>query len=427
MTDLITTWSRPRGSALTTRPVRSDIDRGHFQSSLHGSAPRASIASAHPAVPSLCTERFVGDLNPEAVIREDERTGNPLRNRIGLWISSPVTQDAGGGRKRRHGNSTDTLPTRASLPSLDSRDVAPILQQRYVSASQASKGLPATTRDALTTIYFSTVNRIVPLLDEHEFMSAQTEGTSSTFLERAVCLVSANDRAAAPHLLLIENAEVMGTRQFCSELYRGLAAAMDAELEPDRLTRIRVRALMSLHCEGYEGAEAASLNLCHAIHQAQTIGLHLDRPGRKPADPVVQLFWCLWTLDKVHASIGGRPVLLADRDIGIEKPNIHAQRLPGAFGVWLAISDLLATVISFYRPSASNTSGWEEGFPAFEDIVGEATKEVLDFATLGSSRFFNIDPNGLSTTCAHCTDNLHIQDSWSYTIIALPSCPVGKR
>lgn len=393
MTDLITTSSRPRESALTTRPASSD---DHFQSGSHGSAARASIASAHPALPSLCTERFVGDLNPEAVIRErlDERTGNPLRDRIGLWISSSssVTQDAGGGRKRRHGNSTGTLPTtRASPSSLDSRDVAPILQQRYVSASQACKRLPATTCDTLTAIYFSTVNRIVPLLDEHEFMSAQTEGISSAFLERAVCLVSAKDRAAAPQLRLIENGDVMDTRQFCSELYKGLVAAMDAELEPDRLTRIRIRALMSLHCEGYEGAEAASLHLCQAIHQAQTIGLHLDRPGRKPADPLVQLFWCLWTLDKVHASISGRPVLLADRDIGIEKPNTHAQRLPGPFGVWLAISDLLATVISFYRPSASNTSGWEEGFPAFEDIVGGTTQGDLDFSTLGSSRFFNMD------------------------------------
>jgi hypothetical protein len=57
-----------------------------------------------------------------------------------------------------------------------------------------------------------------------------------------------------------------------------------------------------------------------------------------------------------------------------------------AFRVWFAVSELLATVISFYRPSAGVTSGWEEGFPAFEDIVGEAGRgEDLDFATLGLS------------------------------------------
>jgi hypothetical protein len=85
----------------------------------------------------------------------------------------------------------------------------------------------------------------------------------------------------------------------------------------------------------------------------------------------------------MHASIGGRPVLLADRDIGVVKPDVNAQRSRGAFEVWLAVSDLLATVISYYRPSADPSSGWEEGFPAFEDIVGEDAQEDLDYATLG--------------------------------------------
>lgn len=323
----------------------------------------------------------MGDLNPEAVIRErlDESTSNPLRDRIGLWISSPTTHNAGES-ERRQAAGTGPLSTMPSQATLDTQTIASVLHQRYASAMQACTRLPETTRKPLTAMYFSKVNRIVPLLDNEGFPAAQAEGSASAFLERAICLVAAKDRAATPHLRLGEDGPIMTPRQFCSDIYRGLVAAMDAELEPDRLTRIRVLALMSLHCEGYEGAEAASLHLCQAIHQAQTVGLHLDRPGRTSADPLVQLFWCLWTLDKMHASIGGRPVLLADRDIGTEKPNVNGQ---GAFGVWLAVSDLLATVISFYRPSAGITSGWEEGFPAFEDIVGEDSHEDLDFAILG--------------------------------------------
>ncbi|KAJ5172333.1 transcriptional regulator family: Fungal Specific TF [Penicillium capsulatum] len=244
---------------------------------------------------------------------------------------------------------------------------------------RACDRLPPTTREPLTEIYFSKVNHIIPLVDREAFTSTLAENSKSVFLERAICLVAAKDRDARPHLRLAVDGSLLPAREFCSEIYKGLAAAMDADLETDRLARIRVLALMSLHCEGYEGAEAASLHLCQAIHQAQTVGLHLDRPGRTSADPLVKLFWCLWTLDKMHASIGGRPVLLADRDIGIEKPDTKIQ---GAFGVWLAISDLLATVISFYRPSAGTTSGWEEGFPAFEDIVGDDAHDV-DFASLG--------------------------------------------
>ncbi|KAJ6113747.1 hypothetical protein N7523_007064 [Penicillium sp. IBT 18751x] len=356
------------------------------QRSSHFHPPgRMRTASADAALPSFpSTERFVGDLNPEAVIRErlDESTGNPLRDRIGLWISSQTPENAGRARNKRQTSGSERVLNGLPQSTLDGNSIASVLHQRYVSALQACGPLPLVTRDPLTAIYFSKVNHIIPLVDRDAFLQNQAEGLTSIFLERAICLVAAKDAAACSHLHLADGGLLQTPRQFCSEIYKGLVAAMDAELETDRLTRIRILALMSLHCEGYEGAEAASLHLCQAIHQAQSIGLHLDRPGRTSADPLAELFWCMWTLDKMHASIGGRPVLLADRDIGVAKPNTQTQN-HGAFGVWLAISDLLATVISFYRPSASTTSGWEEGFPAFEDIVGENTQGDLDYATLG--------------------------------------------
>ncbi|KAM0089203.1 hypothetical protein ACP6JD_007470 [Aspergillus fumigatus] len=157
---------------------------------------------------------------------------------------------------------------------------------------------------------------------------------------------------------------------------------MDAGLESDRITRIRTLALMSLHCEGHEGAEAASMHLCRAIHEAQTAGLHLNRPDRVQGDSLSRLFWCLWTLDKMHASIGGRPVLLADRDIGLRKPIVNTSHPKTTFDVWFAISDLLSSVISFYRPSADPTVGWETSFPSFEELMGDNFGEELDFTML---------------------------------------------
>ncbi|KAJ5782207.1 transcriptional regulator family: Fungal Specific TF [Penicillium paradoxum] len=346
---------------------------------------RARIASDSPASPSVpTTERFVGDLNPESLIRErlNEPTGNPLRDRIGLWINSPAAQKA-----KTHGvqraQLTDAVSTTGFPPQMasDSQSIASVLHERFAAGMQACEQLPLATRQSLSGIYFSKVNHIVPIVDQQLF-HAQVEGSASLFLEKAICLTAAKTRIARPHLRLVPDGPILSSRQFCSEIYKGLVVAMDTELESDRLTRIRILALMSLHCEGYEGAEAASLHLCQAIHQAQTVGLHLGRPDQTSTDPLTKLFWCLWTLDKMHASIGGRPVLLADRDIGVAKPNVHGQAPRGAFEVWLSVSDLLATVISFYRPSAETTGGWEEGFPAFEDIVGEHTQEDLDFVTL---------------------------------------------
>ncbi|CAG8424452.1 unnamed protein product [Penicillium salamii] len=349
------------------------------QSRLHPSnidcARTASDSPASTSVPT--TERFVGDLNPESLIRErlDEPTGSPLRDRIGLWINSPAAQ------KAKPRNVTGQAESSNAPDANDEHATASLLQQRFAAGMQACRQLPLSTREPLIAIYFNKVNHIIPIVDQG-FIQAQADGSASVFLEKAMCLAAAKTSAAIPYLTLAPHGPLLPSRQFCSEIYRELVVAMDAELEPDRLTRIRVLALMSLHCEGYEGAEAASLHLCQAIHQSQTVGLHLGRPNQPPTDSMTKLFWCLWTLDKMHASIGGRPVLIADRDIGVVKPDV-TQKSRGAFEVWLAVSDLLANVISFYRPTADPTSGWEEGFPAFEDLVGEDAQGDLDFATLG--------------------------------------------
>ncbi|KAI2785795.1 hypothetical protein POX_h09555 [Penicillium oxalicum] len=375
------------------------------------------------------TERFVGDLNPEAVIRErlHESSATPLRDRIGLWIHSADRVDAASRSfsshektisnshyhgQHHHRRRPSEAPDEAfsSAHSIAERR----LFQQYESAMQACNRLPWSTVEPLTTLYFAKINPIIPLLDPSTrpaqaldttvtpAAAANPQRRFSPLLERAICLVAAKDPAVKPHLHLTNpsNTNTTGSRSrsrnplpsrsFCTEIYHGLVSAMHAGLEPDRYTRIRILALLSLHCEGYEGAEAASLHLCEAIHQAQTVGLHLARPGtsRDPHDALSLLFWGLWTLDKMHACLGGRPIILADRDIGLERPWGHERSKMGnvmdvgmengmnegqtgptrprtlssksnpdhghlePFRVWFRISEVLATVIRFYRPSA---------------------------------------------------------------------------
>ncbi|KAL4814189.1 hypothetical protein BDW67DRAFT_166347 [Aspergillus spinulosporus] len=319
-------------------------------------------------------ERFVGDLNPEAAIREkvDAPNGVFHRDRVGLWISDH------GENSNRSSNATSVGATNS-----EARPVASLLHRRYSSALKACDRLPRSTSEPLVSIYFSRVNHILPIVDHELFAAEYRKRTASVFLERAICLVAAKDKTASPHLRLTTGGALNTVRKFCSEIYGGLVCAMEAGLEQDRVTRIRILALMSLHSEGYEGAEAASMHLCQAIHQAQTLGLHLERPNRSPDDSLSTLFWCLWSLDKMHASIGGRPVLLADRDIGIKRLGGAAHHSKSAFDAWFALSELLSKVISFYRPTADDTTGWETEYPSFEEIIGNPSQGQMDFATLG--------------------------------------------
>ncbi|RAH45969.1 transcription factor domain-containing protein [Aspergillus brunneoviolaceus CBS 621.78] len=327
------------------------------------------------------TERVVGDLNPEAVIRErlDFANGIQLRDRIGLWVSSSSVQTC-----EEHISYSESTPAHdaPSHYSPEARSTASLLHRQSKLALKACERLPDSTRNHLLLIYFTKLNHILPLVDPDFLLSAHAGDSISVFLERAVCLVAAKVRAAEPYLRLCEEGQVMTSRQFCSEIYGELVNAMNVGLEADRITRIRILALMSLHREGYEGAESASMHLCQAIHQAQTMGLHLHRPGRRPEDSLASLFWCLWTLDRMHACLGGRPVFMSERDIGIGKPRVDHFATKSAFDIWFAISVLLSTVISFYRPASDHTVGWEADFPTFESITGDRCSD-LDFATLG--------------------------------------------
>jgi hypothetical protein len=48
-----------------------------------------------------------------------------------------------------------------------------------------------------------------------------------------------------------------------------------------------------------------------------------------------------------------------------------------AFLIWLKLTDLLDKTIAFYRPGADPTStGWETGFPSFEELITEDAQRI---------------------------------------------------
>ncbi|KAK5262647.1 hypothetical protein LTR40_014972, partial [Exophiala xenobiotica] len=99
---------------------------------------------------------------------------------------------------------------------------------------------------------------------------------------------------------------------------------MKADLEPDRVTKIQILTLMHLHNDGPGGIEESSLHLSQAIHDAWTAGIHIQTPGRTPRDQASMLWWTIWTLDKFNACLGGRPIMIANRDIDIKEPPLES-------------------------------------------------------------------------------------------------------
>ncbi|KIW16103.1 hypothetical protein PV08_06154 [Exophiala spinifera] len=351
--------------------------------------------------------RFVGDLNPESILTDlsSRAKGGTRISRVGTWVE-----------QSRHPH--DTFAPEDLGPPVRSCNKTPINvekygkfeggrrvltghQRNYLQAVGAFRVLPKATQDALIPTFISCLDGILPILYGPKLLKEWTDGRCSIFLIQAICLVTCKTEEAAPFLRLYDDGPLLDPIPFARSLHTGLDAAMKADLEPDRVTKIQILTLMHLHNDGPGGLEESSLNLSQAIHDAWSIGLHILTPGRTYKDQFSMLWWTIWALDKFNACLGGRPVMIADRDIDISPPPLEATPKSQVITIWLRLGHLLDKVIEFYRPTANpDDTGWETEFPTFASLVSDID---LDAHPLGEQHILEI----------------------CYLVIAILSCRVG--
>ena len=325
--------------------------------------------------PEASVIRFVGDMNPESIVTRllnRPRVDGP--SFVGTWIEPPAADE----------EQQSSLPSNSAVPNAHngSRRAVNIHQERYLRELGAFRVLPQSTQNVLVTLYFSCIDVVLPLFDDGVFLQKFREGTASSLLINAICLVSCKTEDATDFLRFSLDGPVLPPLTFARVLYAGLEAAMKTDMESDRITKIQILALLSLHNDGASGMDECSIHLTQAIHHAHTAGLHLHfESGGHPQHPPRLLYWTLWSLDKINASLVGRPVTIADRDIGVARPNLTNEPVHHGFVIWLELSDLLARVISWYRPTVrQDATGWEEDFPSFEHVI-----DAKAFASLQQS------------------------------------------
>jgi len=319
--------------------------------------------------------RFVGDLNPESILTDlsSRSKGQARISRVGTWIEQSRLQR------------DDFRPEEIDPPKPGEKTPVNVekygkveggrrtltgAQRNYLQAVGAFRVLPKATQDALITTYIACIDGLLPILNGSKLIQDYADGRCSIFLIQAICLVTCKTEEAAPYLRLFEDGPLLDPIPFARSLHTGLDAAMKADLEPDRVTKIQILTLMHLHNDGPGGIEDSSLHLSLAIHDAWTAGLHIQTPGRTPQDESSMLWWTLWTLDKINACVGGRPVMIGNRDIDIARPPIDLDVPSQVISVWLRLGDLLDDVIEFYRPTADqDATGWETEFPSFSTMI----------------------------------------------------------
>lgn len=331
--------------------------------------PHSAIQSKHSDVQIKSPVwRFIGDLNPEALFqKQSETSGSSNQDKVGVWQIHHQRSD--------HPISTEK-PDKRSQQASNHDEIQRPLRCSLQSTTQCVDDMllpPIQDQVALVKIYFEKINSVIPLIDEAAFKdlpAASPSNLVSPILVQAICLVAAKHHDARRHLRLNGDSKVQTVSDFCHALSSALDIAFQNRLEKDKLTLIRALALSSQHIDGLDGAEESSLQLMQAVHHAQSLGLHMDRARTEMQDESLgNLFWSLWSLDRLNACMNGRPIMMSNVDIGIKvrDSRLHSSK---EFRVWLRIANMIDQVIDLYRPSTDeHLTGWENNFPGFDEII----------------------------------------------------------
>lgn len=224
----------------------------------------------------------------------------------------------------------------------------------YLEEEGAFLELPRSTADALLPIYVMLLDDLLPIMDGSSVFRDYSNGKSSSYLVRAICLVICKAKQAEPFLRVRCEGPVLKPLEFASKLLVGLDAAMKADLEPDRVTKVQVLALMHLHNDGPSGVDRASSYLSQAICEAWAMSLHWKIPGNMDQDRCDLLWWSLRNLDRLNKSINwAAPFIIDDSDVGIDR--IVSQQdsyRSKIMGMTLKLGDLMATATKSYKASS---------------------------------------------------------------------------
>ena len=254
-----------------------------------GDAPTNGEGASTETPSSAGGKRFVSDLNPEAAFLsrpESHSTDEqrPPNDDMGIWVDR---------------QEWEALIKQKNQSTNNGRGASTVHDRPHSSAL-----------GPLVDVYFNRIQPFLPLLDEGDFRQQQAGGSVPEPLVHAVCLIAAKDVQAEPHLKLGQSTTLLPAREFCSRLHASVMGALRGPCRYDKVTLIRILAIASMHNEGADVAEDASMLLSQAMHHAQTLGIHLGQQSSTPSGAdlaMKRLFWCLYALDRANSSMNGRP------------------------------------------------------------------------------------------------------------------------
>ena len=252
--------------------------------------------------------------------------------------------------------------------------VAPKLSdnhRRYLQEAGAFLQLPTATTDALLPVYLSSLDDLVPVMDGAKVFREYSNGHASGYLARAMCLAVCKTRQAAPFLRLTADGPVLKPLEFGSKVLKGLDAALKADLERDRVTKVQILALMHLYNDGLGGVDRSSSYLSQAINEAWAMSLHWNIHGNTEQQQTDRLWWSLRNFDRLNKPImGAAPFMIDDADIGIERAAVqNGDYRSEILSISLLLGDLMKAATRLYRATCKVTVDDSDSFPSLSELT----------------------------------------------------------
>ncbi|KAK2032531.1 hypothetical protein LX32DRAFT_555332, partial [Colletotrichum zoysiae] len=252
--------------------------------------------------------------------------------------------------------------------------------KRYLEDEGAFLHLPRSTVDMLLPIYNTFLDDLIPVLDGRSIYRNYSNGNASTYLVRGICLVACKTKQAIPFLRLRETGSILSQADFASKLLAGLDAAIKADLEPDRVTKIQILALMHLHNDGIGGVDRSSSYLSQAICEAWSVSLHVEVPFNPDQGQCDLLWWVLRNFDRLNKPVmGAAPFIIDDTDIGISRTIPREESYKSQLmAVSLRLGDLMTKSTRVYKASSKATTDDSDDFPTLAECTADIPLEKFD-------------------------------------------------
>lgn len=377
---------------------------------------QAETASARGGATSRATAkrtypRFIGDLNPERELRSpSDGREKPLGNSVGVWHveehdSAPSSPKPGA----LTGFGASSLFYHCS--QLTRRLLLPIMEEQCLAIRP-----PEAHFRAMELFYFENVHPVLPVIDQSSYQGREHNDGSNILQSQAVCLAVHTNPAVRDHLWLSAHDGLLSPAEFGRKLLGAMRLNIELALTTDRAVLIRTLATMSLFAYTRDALELHCQFFVRAAHLSFTIGLHQKQHNDGDESILDGLFCYVWAIDRLHAAMQGRPVIIQNHDMSVTPLERSRQNTPG-FRVFVRISALLERAIELYRPSCTSIKIPTSDFPSFEDVLGECEALKLPTHLMGE----------LLVDALHSHVTKSRQKHWSSFIMQSVFCHAGVR